>query len=120
MPLNLFWFKEQTLYPSREVARRWNRTNEGIKKRYGGCFRPNVDSAASPNYSGFYQIGEILKSMIETTKRITPFDAMNRRDRTFISKSGLDIEFTTAQTDRYTLGVPFNPDRLDNITEKQS
>ena len=25
---------EQTLYPSREVARRWNRTNEGIRKQY--------------------------------------------------------------------------------------
>ena len=31
---------EQTLYPSREVARRWNRTNEGIKRRYGGRFNP--------------------------------------------------------------------------------
>ena len=25
---------EQTLYPSREVARRWNRTNKGIKRQY--------------------------------------------------------------------------------------
>ena len=31
---------EQTLYPSREVARRWNRTNEGVKRKYGGRFRP--------------------------------------------------------------------------------
>ena len=31
---------EQTLGNTREVARRWNRTNKGIKKRYGGCFRP--------------------------------------------------------------------------------
>lgn len=47
---------------------------------------------------------------------------MNRRYRTFISKSGLDIEFATAQIDRYTRGVLFNLnlDRLDNITGKQS
>ena len=29
---------EQTLLPAREVARRWNRTNEGIKNRYRGRF----------------------------------------------------------------------------------
>ena len=31
---------EQTLGKTREVARRWNRTNEGIKKRYTGRFKP--------------------------------------------------------------------------------
>ena len=29
---------EQTLLPAREVIRRWNRTNEGIKERYRGRF----------------------------------------------------------------------------------
>ena len=29
---------EQTLLPAREVARRWNRTNEGIRERYRGRF----------------------------------------------------------------------------------
>ena len=29
---------EQTLLPAREVARRWNRTNEGIRKQYRGRF----------------------------------------------------------------------------------
>ena len=34
---------EQTLLPSREVARRWNRTNEGIREQYRGRFsRPPV------------------------------------------------------------------------------
>lgn len=31
---------EQTLGRTKEVARRWNRTNKGIKKRYGGRFNP--------------------------------------------------------------------------------
>ena len=31
---------EQTLGKTREVVRRWNRTNEGIKRRYGGRFKP--------------------------------------------------------------------------------
>ena len=40
---------EQTLYPSREVARRWNRTNEGIKRKYGGRFKPVfLDEAPAP------------------------------------------------------------------------
>ena len=40
---------EQTLYPSREVARRWNQTNEGIKRHYGGRFNPVfLDEAPAP------------------------------------------------------------------------
>ena len=42
---------EQTLYPSREVARRWNRTNEGIKRTYRATrhWKPKfLDEAPAP------------------------------------------------------------------------
>ena len=76
-------------------------------------FSPNGTTTGT-NYAGYYSIGEVdsavLKPSVETTERITPFAAMNRRDRTFISKSSMDLEITTAQIDRYLLGLLFNLD----------
>ena len=42
---------EQTLLPAREVMRRWNRTNEGIKKRYGGVFSRDAPVFLDEGYS---------------------------------------------------------------------